>query len=166
MQNETALLRTRAGPGVHAQIGNREECWKTLAALIQKRTCAIYQRRAETAEEGDELWNLAASQIERPLCCGMLKLDKGWLVSFSTAEIGTTNIEICAESRRLIVLGRNASVGGTGISDPVVRVLKLPDAIDPSSLKIRQEGPILDIELRSAADEKPARTAALAGRAA
>ncbi len=150
MQNETTNFGARAGPAVHVSIGKKEECWKTLAALIQKHASAIYQRRAETAEQGAELWKLAESQIEQPLCCGILNLTGGWLLSFNAAELGTTDIEVCVEPRRLILLGTNPSIGGTGASDPVVRVLRLPDAVDPSSLKVRQEGPILDIELRAA----------------
>lgn len=166
MYNETTSLPTRAAPSLHVKIGNREECWKTLAALIQKRACAIFQRRAEAAEEGTELWKLAESQIERPLCCGVLKLTGGWLVSFNAAELGTTDVEVCAEPHRLVFFGRNASIAGTGISDPVVRVLRLPEAIDPSSLNVRQEGPILDIELHSAVAPTQAHAAVAAGRAA
>ncbi|HVB86583.1 MAG TPA: hypothetical protein VNK23_07965 [Candidatus Dormibacteraeota bacterium] len=166
MYSESTFLRTQAYPVLHVEIGGREECWKTLAALIQKRASAIFQRRAESAEEGTELWKLAESQIERPLCCGMLKLTGGWLVSFNSAELGTTDVQVCAEPLRLVFFGRNASIGGTGITDPVVRVLRLPEAIDPSSLKVRQEGPILDIELRSAAASTLAKAAVATGRAA
>jgi len=151
MYSESTFLPTRAAPSLHVRIGDREDCWKTLAALIQKRADAIFQRRAQAAEEGAELWKLAESQIERPLCCGILKLTGGWLVSVNAGELGTTDLEICAEPHRLILLGRNPSIGGTGSSDPVVRVLRLQEAIEPSSLKVRQEGPILDIEVHSAA---------------
>jgi hypothetical protein len=166
MLNDTRFLRTHADPSLHVKIGNREECWKTLAALIQKRACAIYQRRAETADEGAELWKLAESQIERPLCCGILKLTGGWLVSLNAGELGTTDVEVCAEPHRLVLLGRNPTIAGTGITDPVVRVLSLPDEIDPASMKLRQVGPILDIELRSAVTATQGHAAVAAGRAA
>ena len=166
MQNDSGFLRGRADPSLHVRVGNREECWKTLAALIQKRASAIYQRRAETADEGTELWKLAESQVEKPLCCGILKLTSGWLVSFNAAELATTDVEVCAEPHRLVLLGRNPSIGGTGAIDPVVRVLRLPEAVDPSSLKVRQQGPILDIELHSAVAPAQAYAATPAGCAA
>jgi hypothetical protein len=135
--------------GVHIKIGTAEECWKTLAALIAKRASAIYNRRAEAHEEGMEIWQLAQAQIERPLCCGILKLTGGWLISFNSAELGTSEIEVCVEPHRLVLLGRN-SVGGSGAKDPVVRVVKLTSEVDPSRVTFTREGPIIDIELHNA----------------
>jgi hypothetical protein len=137
------------GPGIQIKIGKPEECWKTLASLICRRACAIYERRATTREEGPEIWHLAESQIERPLCCGMLKLNRGWQISFDAAEMGTTEIDVCVEPRRLILLGKK-SIGGTGATDSVVRVLKLPNEVDPGTVSMRREGPIIDIELQDA----------------
>jgi hypothetical protein len=163
MENNRINSRARAEPALHVTIGKKEECWTRLASLIQKRAAAIQQRRADTAEEGMELWKLAESQIEKPLCCGILKLTGGWLFSFNAADLGATDIKVYVEPRRLILCGTNPSIGGTGASEPVVRVLRLPDAVDPASLKIRQEGPIFDIELSAAV---PARKKAAAGKAA
>jgi HSP20 family molecular chaperone IbpA len=139
---------TMDGPDIHIKIGASEECWKTLADLIAKRARAIFQRRSATAEEGTELWKLAESQIEKPLCCGILKLDDGWLITLNSAEMAASEIEICVEPRRLVLLGRNR-LGGTGESDAAVRVLRLPNEVDPASMSFKQEGPILDIELRN-----------------
>lgn len=163
MKDDRTNSRAREEPALHVTIGKTEECWKTLASLIQKRAATIYQRRTGTAEEGMELWKLAESQIEKPLCCGILKLAGGWLFSFNAADLGTTDIKVFVEPRRLVLCGANPSIGGTGAGEPVVRVLRLPGAVDPASLKIRQEGPILDVELRAAA---PARERAATGRAA
>lgn len=160
MDRDLSDFRARAEPLVHFKVGDAQRCWKILAGLIQKRASQIYERRAETAEEGTELWKLAESQIEKPLCCGILKLSAGWLLSFNAAELGTTDIELCVEPRRLVLLGTNPSIGGTGSSDPVVRVLNLPGAVDPESFQVRQEGPILDIELRAAAPGEQPRAAA------
>lgn len=152
--------RARAEPEVRVKIGKKEECWKTLATLIAKRACAIHERRAGTAEEGMELWKLAESQIERPLCCGILKLTGGWLISFNSAEMGASEIEICAEPRRLILLGRNPKIGGIGSQEPTVRILGLPEKVDPATVRVMQEGPILDIELRTAETANEVRAAA------
>jgi hypothetical protein len=135
--------------GVHIRIGSQEDSWKTLADLIAKRASAIYTRRAETHEEGPEIWQLAQSQIEQPLCCGMLKLTGGWLISFNSAELGTSEIEVCVEPRRLVLLGRN-SVGASGVKEAVVRVVKLPNEVDPSRVTVTREGPIIDIDLHDA----------------
>lgn len=144
-----AIQAAPAGQGVQIRIGSAEECWETLAALIAKRASAIYDLRAETKEEGTDVWQLAQTQIERPLCCGMLKLTGGWLISFNSAELGTSEIEICVEPRRLVLLGRN-SVGGSGAKDAVVRVVKLPSEVDPSRVTVTREGPIIDVELHNA----------------
>jgi hypothetical protein len=148
---QQAAQVTRPGQGLHIRIGNTEDCWKTLAALIAKSASAIYNRRAETHEEGTEAWQLAQAQVERPLCCGILKLTGGWLISFNSAELGTSEIQICVEPRRLVLLGRN-SFGGSGAKDAVVRVLKLPSEVDPSRITFTREGPIIDIELHNAAN--------------
>lgn len=163
MESKETNSRARAEPRLHVTIGKSEECWKTLASLIQKRAAAIYQRRSHTAEEGLDLWKLAESQIEKPLCCGILRLTGGWLFSFNAADLGTTDIKVFVEPSRLVLCGTNPSIGGTGPSEPVVRVLRLPGTVDPASVKIRQEGPIFDIELRAAAS---ARKEAAAGKAA
>jgi HSP20 family molecular chaperone IbpA len=152
---------TMGGQDIQIRIGASEECWKTLAKLIAKRAGAIYQRRSATAEEGMDLWELAESQVEKPLCCGILKLDDGCLITLNSAEMGTSEIELCAEPRRLILLGRNR-MGGTGKSDAVVRVLRLPDEVDPGSLTFRQEGAILDIELRNSKPREEASVTATA----
>lgn len=158
--NGTLTNRARAQPEICIKIGKKEECWKTLSTLIAKRASAIHERRAGTAEEGIELWKLAESQVEKPLCCGILKLTGGWLISFNSVEMGASELEICAEPRRLILLGRNPKIGGVGSQEPVVRVLRLPEEVDPASVKVIQEGPILDIELRAAATAKQAHAAA------
>jgi hypothetical protein len=120
-----------------------------LASLIAKRACTIYERRAKIREETTGIWQLAESQIETPLCCGMLKLNRGWQISFDAAELGTTEIDVCVEPHRLILLGRK-SIGGTGATDSIVRVLKLPNEVDPETANMRREGPIIDIELQDA----------------
>jgi hypothetical protein len=144
-----------ADPAIHITIGKAQDCWKTLAALISQRACAICRLRAETGEEGSDVWALAERQIEKPLCCGMLKLTGGWLVSLDSAEMASTEIEVCAEPHRLILLGRTPSIGSTGARNPVVRVLKLSNEVNPESLAIRREGPIIDIELHDAVPNRP-----------
>lgn len=146
---QQAVQTAHTGQSVQIRIGTEPDCWKALAALVAKRASAIYKRRAETHEEGSEMWQLAQTQIEQPLCCGMLKLSGGWLISFNAAELGTSEIEICVEPHRLVLLGRN-SVGGAGEKDAVVRVVKLPDAVDPSRVTTTREGPIIDVELYNA----------------
>jgi hypothetical protein len=139
-----------AGASVLIKIEKPENCWKLLADLIAKRAAAIRQRRAETREDGTEIWRLAEAQVERPLCCGMLKLTEGWLVSFDSAEMGTAEIDVCVEPHRLVLLGRSPSIGGVGCKDCVVRVLKLPNEVNPANVTVRHEGPIVDIELKDA----------------
>jgi hypothetical protein len=135
---------------VQVKILEPGDCWKTLATLIAKRAEAIFQRRAETREEGAEAWQLAQAQVERPLCSGVLRLQNGWLISFNSAQIGTGEIDVCVEPKRLVLLGRTPSIGAAPCKDCVVRVLKLPSDVDPTKVCIRREGPIIDLELQDA----------------
>ncbi len=139
-----------ATAAVQVKILEPENCWKILAALIAKRAEAIFQRRAETREEGPEVWQLAQAQVELPLCCGVLRLQNGWLISFNSAQIGTGEIDVCVEPNRLVLLGRPPSIGAAPCNDCVVRVLKLPSEADPSKICVRREGPIIDLELHDA----------------
>jgi hypothetical protein len=148
MEKNIESMCARADPPVEVTIGKAEDCWKSLAALIAKRADAIYRRRASAGEEGPEIWKLAEAQIEKPLCCGMLRLDHGWLISLNSANLGSGQIEICAEPHRLIVLGRKQARASTGVNEVAVRVLKLPNEVSPEPVKIRQHGPIIDVELR------------------
>lgn len=154
------ILHAAPAESLHIRIGSQQDCWKTLAALIDKRAAAIYARRAETHEDGTDPWQLAQTQIERPLSCGILKLTGGWLISFNSAELGTSEIELCVEPHRLVLVGRNF-VGGSGAIEPVVRVVKVPNEVDTSRVTFTREGPIIDVELRDARSLRPA-----AGKAA
>ena len=138
---------TQTSSGIQIEVGNVQECWILLSVLIAKRAHAIFGRRAAAREEGPEIWQLAESQIEKPLCCGLLRLTGGWLISFNSAEMASTRIKICAEPRRLILLGTNPPTGATGAKDTAVRVLKLPNEVDPESLSFRAHGPVIDVEL-------------------
>ena len=136
---------------VQVKIRDPRDCWRTLAALIAKRANEIHLRRAETGEDGLDAWQLAQLQIEKPLCCGVLRLTGGWLVSFNSGELASGNIEICAEPHRLIVIGTNPPTGGAGTKFPIVRILKLPSEIDSRSVSVRCQGPIVDVEMRDCA---------------
>lgn len=143
------LSQVAPGPGAQVRIATQQDCWKALAALIDKRAAAIYDRRRETHDEGPDPWQLAQAQVEQPLSCGILKLTGGWLISFNSAELGASEIEFCVEPRRLVLFGRNY-LGGSGRKDVVVRVVKLPNEVDTSRATFTREGPIIDIELRNA----------------
>jgi len=157
MNKTTQSGVTQTGSGIQIEVGNVQECWKLLAALVAKRAHAIFGRRAAAREEGPEIWQLAESQIEKPLCCGLLRLTGGWLISFNSAEMACAQIKVCAEPRRLIILGTNPPTGAAGAKDAAVRVLKLPNEVDPKSLSFRAHGPVIDVELH---DRLPAQAQA------
>lgn len=142
---------SKADCSVQVKIGDPRDCWRTLAASIAKQANGIYLRRAETGEEGLDVRQLAQLQVEKPLCCGLLRLTGGWLISFYSGGLASGKIEIFAEPQRLIVIGRNSPTGGAGAKFPVIRVLKLPNEIDPQSVNVKCQGPIIDVELRDRA---------------
>jgi hypothetical protein len=151
MRQATQAEPHKADCSVQVKIGDPRDCWRTLAALIAKKADEIYLRRAETGEEGLDAWQLAQLQIEKPLCCGLLRLTRGWLISFSSGELASAEIEICPEPNRLIIISRNPPTGAAGGKCPAVRVLKLPNEINSQSVSVRCQGPIIDVELRDRA---------------
>ena len=55
-------------------------------------------------------------------------------------------IEVCVEPHYVMLVGKKQSVFGEDVG--AVRVLPLKDEFDPSSVKLRQEGSYIEIEIR------------------
>lgn len=145
---------------IRVKLEKPEDCWSILAGLIARRAAAIRHRRTDAGEEGTEIWQLAEAQTEQTLCCGMLKLTGGWLVSFNAAEMGAAEIDLCVEPHRMVLLGHGSSVGVAGDIDYRVRVVKFPNQVDPQNVTIRRQGPIVDVELKDAACDRALRASA------
>lgn len=154
MRNDPAAVDHRGEHTISVKIMSPAECCKIVAALIAKHASEINRRRAGILADGTDAWQLAQSEIEDPLSCGILKKDDGCLVTLDSSSIGTSEIEVCAEPRRLILLGWHKATDRQDKRDPAVRVLTLPDEVKPSSMSIRQQGPILDTELHTALARK------------
>jgi hypothetical protein len=150
MRCDPPAKRAREEHHIKVKVAKRAECWEILAALVARRAPEINRWRAGMPDDGAGAWQLAQSQTQQPLSCGILKQDHGRLITLDSSHLRTSEIEFCAEPRRLILLGRYKATDKADKRDPVVRVLMLPDEVEPSSLRIMQQGPIVHIELRKA----------------
>jgi hypothetical protein len=61
-------------------------------------------------------------------------------------------IDACVEPHRVILVGTKCSASGEGVG--AVRVLPLKDEIDPTTAKLRQNGPYVEIEIRKSRASK------------
>ena len=128
------------------------EGWEALSAVVANRAAEIAQRSGGSPDQNLDTWGLAESQVEKPLMCGFISKEGGGCrVTLNSSSVGRNEIDISAEPHRLILLGWNKARGEKERGEPAVRVLSLRDEVDPSSLKIRQAGHMLDIELDSCA---------------
>jgi hypothetical protein len=75
----------------------------------------------------------------------------------SCSALGAKNleeIEACVEPHRLILVGKKGPGSGSAKDASVYRVLPLSEEFDPSSVKLRQNGSLLEIEIRKSGVSK------------
>jgi hypothetical protein len=139
------------------KFGNTEDCLKTVSAAIAKRAYEIYERQGRRPGCDRENWLLAEREILPPLCCGILESKDEVIVSLSCSALGAKDleeIEACVEPHRLILVGKKGPGSGSAKDASVYRVLHLAEEFDPSSAKVRQQGSLLDIEIRKSGVNK------------
>lgn len=137
------------------KIGNATECSKSISDAVAKRAYEIYERSGRQPGSDRKNWFLAESEILKPLSCGVLKSKDGINVSICRSSLSAKDIDVCAEPHRLIVMARNDSNSTIGPT-AVYRVLPLADEVDPSSLKLRAHGRLLEIKLSKGGANKKA----------
>jgi Protein of unknown function (DUF2934) len=133
-----------------AIIGNAADYRRAILATIAKRAYEIYECQGHRRGHNQENWYLAESEILQPLFCGILESkDKSIVSLFSSAldAKDTREIEVVAEPHRLILIGKKQPDSQSEKQGYIYRVLPLKEEFDPSSLKLRQNGPLLDIEI-------------------
>lgn len=139
----------------NVKIGNATECSKSILDAVAKRAYEIYERSGCQPGSDRKNWFLAESEIIKPLNCGLLKSKEGITVSICRSSLHANDIDVCVEPHRLIVMARNDSNSMIGPT-AVYRVLPLADEIEPSSLKLRAHGRLLEIKLSRVGANKKA----------
>jgi Protein of unknown function (DUF2934) len=144
-----ASATIREGHLVKAKIGNAADCRKAISDAIERRAYEIYQHQGCRPGQDRHHWRLAESEIVQPLSCGVSESSDDINISAFSSVLGTKDIdeiEVCVEPHYLMLVGKKQSVFGEDVG--AVRVLPLKDEFDPSSVKLRQNGPCVESEIR------------------
>lgn len=136
------------------RIGDATECRKAISKAVAKRAYEIYERSGRQPGCDRKNWSLAESEILKPLNCGVLKSKDGVNVSICRSSLGSRDIEVCVEPHRLIVMAHKDS--HSMIGPATYRVLSLSDEVEPSSVKLKTHGRLLEIKLSKAGASKKA----------
>jgi hypothetical protein len=129
---------------VKARIGDATNCRKAISEAIAKRAYEMYQEKGSRPGQDRDNWCVAESELVQPLSCMVLKSNEGIVISVFSSVLGPKDVdevEACIEPHSLILAGKK----GEGIAG--VRVLPLKEEFDPSSVKLRQNGPYIEIEI-------------------
>jgi Protein of unknown function (DUF2934) len=135
---------------IDAKIGNTVECRRAISATIAKRAYEIYERQGRRRGRDQENWRLAEAEILQPLNCGILESKDEFIVSLFCSAVGTKDnreLEIVVEPHRLILVGKKQSGSESREDACVYRVLPLKQECDPSSVKLRRNGSLLEIAI-------------------
>lgn len=155
MTDKPLTAESSEAQATNVRIGNATECRKAISDAVAKRAYEIYERSGRQPGSDRKNWFLAESEIIKPLNCGLLKSKEGVTVSICRSSLSAKDIDVCAEPHRLIVMARNDSNSTIGPT-AAYRVLSLADEIEPSSLKLRAHGRVLEIKLSKADTNKKA----------
>lgn len=150
MKGQPQTVMPREGRFVQVKIGNAADCRRAISADIAKRAYEIYERQGRRRGRDQENWRLAESEILQPLCCGILESKDKFVVSLVCSAAGAKDIrevEVVVEPHRLILVAKKRSDSEPGKGACVYRVVPLKEEFDPSSVKLRQNGSLLDIEI-------------------
>jgi hypothetical protein len=127
-----------------ATIADAANCRKAISEAIAKRAYEIYQEKGCRPGQDRDNWRVAESELVQPLSCMVLKSNNGLVISVFSSVLGSKDVdevEACIEPHTLIFVGKN------GEEVAAVRMLPLEGEFDPSSLKLRQNGPYGEIEV-------------------
>ncbi len=128
-----------------------DACRKEISDALRERAYEIYRRRGKRAGNAHEDWQLAEKDLLEPLCCGILSSKDGIVISLHQSDLPVSEIEVCAEPRRLVVIQKTHSGDDPEEIKRTFRVLPLGVEVDPASVAVRPHGRFLDIEVRKAA---------------
>ncbi|MGB7022466.1 MAG: Hsp20/alpha crystallin family protein [Candidatus Acidiferrales bacterium] len=155
MTNKPLITEFGEVGATNVRIGDATECRKAISDAVAKRAYEIYERSGRQPGCDRKNWSLAENEILKPLSCGVLKSQNGVNVSMCSSSLSAKDIEVCVEPHRLIVLAHKDSNPTTGDA-AIYRVLPLADEIEPSSVRLRAHGGVLEIKLgKTGADKKP-----------
>jgi hypothetical protein len=138
-----------------ARLGNAASCRKAISEAIAKRAYEIYENRGCRPGQDRNNWRVAESELVQPLPCMVLKSNDEITISSFSSVLGLkeiNEIDACVEPHRVILVGTKCSASGEGVG--AVRVLPLKDEIDPTTAKLRQNGPYVEIEIRKSRASK------------
>lgn len=155
MTDKPLTAESGEGPTTNVRIRDATECRKSISDAVAKRAYEIYERAGRQPGCDRKNWSLAESEILKPLSCGVLKSEDGVNVSICRSSLSERDIEVCVEPHRLIVMGyadSNSTMGPTA----TYQVLPLADEIEPSTVKLRAHGGLLEIKLSKAYTNKKA----------
>jgi hypothetical protein len=153
------------GHVVHVEIGNAADYREAISAAVKKRAYEIYQRHGSRAGHDQENWHQAECEILLPLTCGILRSEDGVVVELHLGALAALNLEkivVCAEPHRLLLVGKRRLAAHSGEDPYVYRLHTLKNECDPNSVKLRQHGALLEIEMRRAGESKKSAAAGVA----
>lgn len=134
-----------------AKIANAADRRKIISAAIKKRAFEIYEREGRRTGRDKENWRRAEREVLPLLSCGVLKSADSIIVELVPSAFGVegiVEIEICPEPHGLIVVGKRGTGSKLGKDTNVYGSITLKAEYDPSSVKVRQRGSLLEIEMR------------------
>lgn len=134
------------------------ECTRRISDIVARRAFQISEARGFEPGHEVEDWQLAESEIVRPLCGGWT-LENDRIVVTATASLYKEGaIEICVEPRRLAIFGRKRTSTAPNMmakdqintqEQQIVRTSDLPFDVDPSGATARFDHCMLEISLPS-----------------
>ncbi|MGH9713343.1 MAG: DUF2934 domain-containing protein [Candidatus Acidiferrales bacterium] len=134
-------------------IADTQATLKRISDAVARRAYELYKDRKAAPGNDKEDWRRAESEVLVPLSCRTLQLENGVLVQTDILDLRSNQVEVSIEPGRLIIAGK-ARAAGNGRKISTFRVLNLAKAIDPSTAVLRQQGPILEIELHEPASAR------------
>lgn len=140
---------------IKARIGDAEGCRKAISEAIAKRAYEIYQDQGCRPGQDRDNWRVAENELVQPLQCLVLKSSDEITISAFCTVFGSKNIdeiEACVGPHSLILVGKERSVSGEEVG--AVRTLPLNGEFDPTSAKLWQKGPYVEIEVRKSRTNK------------
>jgi HSP20 family molecular chaperone IbpA len=155
VKNQPDTAGPSTGHIVAARIGNAANHVKAISAAVSKRAFEIYQRQGRRPGRDQENWRAAEREILPPLTCGILRSKDNIVVEIACSALGAEDlekIEVYIEPHRLILVGKRAPDPKSKESTNVYRVLPLKYEFDPNSVKLRQRGSLLEIEIRKSGE--------------
>lgn len=160
MTNQTQSCEVGEKCVPKVSIGDLSKTLVATSKAVANRAYQISQRRGRWPGPDREDLLLAEKDVLRPLSCygSVDSIDKAVFSVFFGA-MGTKDlvqIEVCAEPDRLIFVGTKRAFSKSAAGEKIYRVVSLEGEFDPSSMCLRQEGPIVHITMHRLAQKSAA----------